>query len=214
AWTENWAHSERIAFQVRLRGERCAGRSPVLWLGWRLQHSSVGARWEVARTQGRQYRKAQARRDRCRQYRLHDADRGGHDNPGGSYDRADRLGDRGPRTRDAHRDQGLCRGGRDRRGDLRGRKGQERCSPRSVLVRPHRNSSRNDREADHGEESEEVEGEERQEGEEGRSGPQEEKGSSKESGEEGAGQEGEAAQAAGTKARSGAKARAGSSSGA
>ncbi len=79
---ENRARAERIAFQARLRGQRCAGRTSVLRFGRDLQHSAAGAREEVARAQGREYREAHARRDRRRQYRLHHADRGGHGHPG------------------------------------------------------------------------------------------------------------------------------------
>src|SRR5262245_10321603 len=86
------------------------------------------------------------------------------------------------------------------------RKGQEHCSPRGVLIGPYQSWSRNDREADHGEESEEGEVEDQiQESEKGRPGPQEEKGSGEKSrGEEGARQEGEAGPQACAKARSGA----------
>ena len=45
--------AEGIAFQVRLRGQRCAGRTSVLRLGRHLQHSAAGAREEAARPQGR-----------------------------------------------------------------------------------------------------------------------------------------------------------------
>ena len=38
AWTENYARAERIAFQKRLRSQRCAGRTFVLWIGGNLQH--------------------------------------------------------------------------------------------------------------------------------------------------------------------------------
>src|SRR5262249_40004280 len=85
-----------------VRRERCSGGTSLLWFGRHLQHSPAGACEEVARAQSREYRKASARRDRCRQYRLHDADRCGHGDPGRPHRRADRLGDRRPRTRGAH----------------------------------------------------------------------------------------------------------------
>ena len=47
----------------------------------------------LRRAQSRECREGQARRDRCRQYRLYHADRGGHVDPGGPYGRTDRLGD-------------------------------------------------------------------------------------------------------------------------
>ena len=53
ACAENSASTERIAFQDRLRGQRCAGRTSVLRFGWDLQHSPAGACEEVARAQGR-----------------------------------------------------------------------------------------------------------------------------------------------------------------
>ena len=108
AWAENFASAERIAFQARLRSQRCAGRTFVLRVGRDLQHSSARACEKVARTQGREYREGRARCDCCRQYRLHHADRGGHRHPGGPYGRVDRLGDRR-----------ACAGGAERRTGIR-----------------------------------------------------------------------------------------------
>ena len=58
ARAEGHAGAKRIALQVRLRGQRCAGRAFVLRLGGHLQHSTAGAGGEVARPQDRQYRTA------------------------------------------------------------------------------------------------------------------------------------------------------------
>ena len=58
AWAEGHAGAERFALQVRIRGQRCAGRAFVLRLGGHLQHSTAGAGGEVARPQDRQYRTA------------------------------------------------------------------------------------------------------------------------------------------------------------
>jgi hypothetical protein len=129
----------------------------VLRLCWDLQHSPAGAREEAARPQGWQYREAQTRRDRSRQYRLHNPDRGGHDDPGRSYRRADRLGDRRPRTTGAH---GAKHSGVEssRAKRLRARRrwervfrscGRTRSRPRcaSSVVGPYRELSCNDREA-------------------------------------------------------------------
>ena len=55
------ARAEGIALQVRLRGQRCAGRASVLRLGRHLQHPAAGAGGAVARPQGRQYRTARSR---------------------------------------------------------------------------------------------------------------------------------------------------------
>ena len=96
ARTEGHASAERIALQVRLRGQRCAGRAFVLRLGRDLQHSPAGAGGAVARPQDRQYRTAPAGCDRGRQYRLHHADRRRHRHPGRAYGRTARLGDRRP----------------------------------------------------------------------------------------------------------------------
>ena len=49
ARAEGHAGAERIALQVRLHGQRCAGRASVLRLGRHLQHSAAGAGGEVAR---------------------------------------------------------------------------------------------------------------------------------------------------------------------
>ncbi len=73
----SYAQPKELLCKIGLRRERCTGRTSVLRLGRHLQHPPAGDREEVARAQGRKYRKAQARRDRRRQYRLHDADRAG-----------------------------------------------------------------------------------------------------------------------------------------
>src|SRR5262249_48044465 len=66
--------------------------------------------------QSGEYREDQAQRDRCRERRLHDADRRGYNDPGRPYRRADRLGDRRPRPRSA-REGGTRRVGTGCRGD-------------------------------------------------------------------------------------------------
>ena len=53
----------------------------VLRLGRHLQHSAAGHREEVARAQSREYREDDARCDCSRQYRLHHANRSGHEIP-------------------------------------------------------------------------------------------------------------------------------------
>src|SRR5262249_52499430 len=104
----------------------------------------------------REYRKAQARRDRRRQYRLHDADRCGHGDPGRPHRRARRLGDRRPRTRGARREAGIQRSG------------SARCAGEVIVAKPQRSGG------DHGEESEEseVEDEKAEVGEKSRAGPE------------------------------------------
>src|SRR5262249_24609643 len=101
--------------------------------------------------------KAQARRDRRREYRLHDADRCGHGDPGRPHRRAHRLGDRRPRTRGARREAGIQRSG------------SARCAGEATVAKPQRSGG------DHGEESEEseVEDEETEVGEKSRAGPKE-----------------------------------------
>src|SRR5262245_40384061 len=49
ARSENCTRPERIALQVWIRGERCTGRTSVLWFGRHLQHAPAGACEEVAR---------------------------------------------------------------------------------------------------------------------------------------------------------------------
>ena len=74
ARTENHARSERIAFQERIRGERCTGEPFVLRFGGDLQHSPARHCEQIARSKGRQYCDSEAGHDCCGQYWMHGSD--------------------------------------------------------------------------------------------------------------------------------------------
>ena len=74
ARTENHARSERIAFQERIRGERCTREPFVLRFGGDVQHSPARHCEQIARSKGRQYCDSQAGHDCCGQYWMHGSD--------------------------------------------------------------------------------------------------------------------------------------------
>ena len=85
----------RIGYVVKdvAEGHLCCGSAGT----YNILQSEIRA--EVAYAQSREYREAQARCDRRRQYRLHHTDCGGHGHSGAAPGRTDRLGDRRPKAR-------------------------------------------------------------------------------------------------------------------
>lgn len=89
---------KKTAAERRLHCQRAAGRSPLLRLGWHLQHHAAQHRNRSTRPQSRQSGGHKARPRRHRQHRLHHSNLGRHPTPDHPQHRTPRLGLRRPKT--------------------------------------------------------------------------------------------------------------------